>query len=266
MGRIQTAFVSGTILNNPLAIGDTSLSSAGLSSLAAVAAPDIAALVLDPGGSAGTPEVVWVTAHTAAATTATIARAKESSTARQHAVGIPWVHGATLLDYEGCIPEYIQPVFHYGATFQNGTSVANRSYLIPIQPLTADVTLTTIIGSIGVQSGNIDIAVFDWDGTTMTRLSALGSTACPAANARVVYNIADVALYKGSRYFFGIAVDNNTVSFGVSNPAATYTTPAGGGYLVVAGPPFAATIASGSLTGIGYGPILYGNVTGGTAI
>lgn len=99
MARIRTAFVSGTILNNPLAIGDVTLSSAALSSLAAVVAPDVALLVLDPAGSAGAPEVVTVTAHTAAATTATITRASEGSTARQHATGIPWVHGATTYDF-----------------------------------------------------------------------------------------------------------------------------------------------------------------------
>lgn len=99
MARIRTAFVSGTILNNPLAIGDVTLSSAALSSLAAVVAPDVALLILDPAGSAGAPEVVTVTAHTAAATTATITRGSEGSVARQHATGIPWVHGATTYDF-----------------------------------------------------------------------------------------------------------------------------------------------------------------------
>lgn len=99
MARIRTAFVSGTTLNNPLAIGDVTLSSAALSSLAAVVAPDVALLVLDPAGVNGTPEVVTVTAHTAAATTATITRSSEGSTARAHPVGTSWVHGATTYDF-----------------------------------------------------------------------------------------------------------------------------------------------------------------------
>lgn len=99
MARIRTAFVSGTTLNNPLAIGDVTLSSAALSSLAAVTAPDYALLVLDPAGVNGTPEVVTVTAHTAAATTATITRSSEGSTARAHPVGTSWVHGATTYDF-----------------------------------------------------------------------------------------------------------------------------------------------------------------------
>lgn len=99
MARIRTAFVSGTTLNNPLAIGDVTLSSAALSSLAAVTSPDTAMIVLDPAGVNGTPEVVTVTAHTAAATTATITRASETSTARAHPVGTTWVHGATTYDF-----------------------------------------------------------------------------------------------------------------------------------------------------------------------
>lgn len=99
MARIRTAFVSGTTLNNPLAIGDVTLSSSALSSLATVTSPDTAMIVLDPGGVNGTPEVVTVTAHTAAATTATITRASEGSTARAHPVGTSWVHGATIYDF-----------------------------------------------------------------------------------------------------------------------------------------------------------------------
>lgn len=98
--RSKTAFLSGTITNNPLAVGGTTLNSAGLSSLPAIVAPDIAVIVLDPTGSAGAPEIVWVTAHTASATSATIARGKESSSAREHASGIAWVHGPTITDIE----------------------------------------------------------------------------------------------------------------------------------------------------------------------
>lgn len=99
MARSRTAFLSGTITDNPLSNVATTINSAGLASLPAIASPDIAVLVLDPTGSAGAPEVVYVTAHTAAATSATISRAAEGSTARQHASGIAWVHGPTTYDF-----------------------------------------------------------------------------------------------------------------------------------------------------------------------
>lgn len=101
MSRSRTAFLSGTITDNPLTNVATTLNSAALASLPEIASPDIAVLVLDPTGSAGAPEVIYVTAHTAAATSATVVRAREGSAARQHASGIAWVHGPTLYDYKG---------------------------------------------------------------------------------------------------------------------------------------------------------------------
>lgn len=101
MSRSRTAFLSGTITDNPLTNVATTLNSAALASLPAIASPDIAVLVLDPTGSAGAPEVVYVTAHTGSATSATISRAQEGSAARQHASGIAWVHGPTLYDFKG---------------------------------------------------------------------------------------------------------------------------------------------------------------------
>lgn len=101
MSRSRTAFLSGTITDNPLTNVATTMNSAALASLPAIASPDIAVLVLDPTGSAGAPEVVYVTAHTGSATSATISRAQEGSSARQHASGIAWVHGPTLYDFKG---------------------------------------------------------------------------------------------------------------------------------------------------------------------
>ena len=100
-GRLKTAFLSGTITNNPLAIGGTTLTSAALASLPVVASPDIAVIVLDPAGSAGAPEVVWVTAHAGADTSATIERGKEGTAAREHLSGVAWTHGPTIMDFTG---------------------------------------------------------------------------------------------------------------------------------------------------------------------
>lgn len=98
--RLRTNFISGTVTDNPLLIGATSLSSAGLASLATVDSTSHTLITLDPLGSAGAPEIVKVTAHTAAATTATIARAQDGTTARQHATGVAWSHGPVASDYD----------------------------------------------------------------------------------------------------------------------------------------------------------------------
>lgn len=70
----------------------TTISSPALAALAAVASPDIVHICVDPDGIGGEPEWMQITAHTAAATTATVTRATESSTARAHASGVEWVH------------------------------------------------------------------------------------------------------------------------------------------------------------------------------
>jgi hypothetical protein len=57
-------------------------------------------LVLDPTGVNGAPEIVYVTAHTAATTVCTIARAQESTNARSHATGTTWFHAPTARDFE----------------------------------------------------------------------------------------------------------------------------------------------------------------------
>lgn len=99
--RSRTAFVGGLVEDNPLTSGATTLTSAGLAALATIDSTNHAAIILDPDGIGGAPEIVYVTTHTAAAATATIARGKESSTARQHAQDTPWIHSATLKEFDG---------------------------------------------------------------------------------------------------------------------------------------------------------------------
>lgn len=95
MARLHLNFIGGLVEDNPLAVAATTLTSAALAAVPAIAAPDYMPITLDPDGIDGAPEIVWVTAHTAGATTATIARAQESTTARQHLRDIEWVHAIT---------------------------------------------------------------------------------------------------------------------------------------------------------------------------
>ena len=113
MSRIKAAFLSGTITDNPLTIGATTINSAALAGLPVIASPDIAVLVLDPGGGDGAPEVVHITAHSSSATSATITRAMEGTTAREHVQTTPWTHGPTVMDF----------------TQRKGTAIASASTL-----------------------------------------------------------------------------------------------------------------------------------------
>lgn len=97
--RVRSNWQGGLIEDNPLSSSATTLTSAGLAAVPAIGSTQHLAIVLDPDGINGAPEIIWVTAHTAGATTATIVRGKESSTARAHDRDISWVHTATGADY-----------------------------------------------------------------------------------------------------------------------------------------------------------------------
>lgn len=96
MSSLYRNFLSGVVDNTPLLVGGTTLNSTGLASMPAVVAPDVMWLALDPSGSAGTPELVQVTAHTALATSCTIVRGQQTSlgggAARQHLQNTVWAH------------------------------------------------------------------------------------------------------------------------------------------------------------------------------
>lgn len=98
--RKRQIAVGGLIEDNPLTSGATTLTSAGLSVVTGgVGSTEHFAVVLDPDGLDGAPEIAYVTALTAAATSGTIARGQEGTTARAHARDIPWIHAPTLRDF-----------------------------------------------------------------------------------------------------------------------------------------------------------------------
>jgi hypothetical protein len=91
--RRHQNFIGGLVEDNPLTVGATTLTSAGLADVTGgVGSTQHLAIVLDPDGVDGDPEVVWVTALTGGAGSATIARGKEGTVARQHDMDTPWVH------------------------------------------------------------------------------------------------------------------------------------------------------------------------------
>lgn len=96
--------VSG-VTNAILLVGGTSLSSTGLSSMQVVANPDTMHVVLDPEEVNGAREYVTVTTHNSSATTATITRAQQGSTAREHPSGTAWAHVAVDDDYSSIVAD-----------------------------------------------------------------------------------------------------------------------------------------------------------------
>ncbi|MEX1093346.1 MAG: hypothetical protein WEF28_09330, partial [Acidimicrobiia bacterium] len=100
MTKLYADFIEGTTTTNPLLIGGTTLASAVFEFLPVVASPDTLRLVLDPERVVGEPEVVIVTAHTAAATSVTVTRAADGTTAREHLTGTKVVLSLVTSDLE----------------------------------------------------------------------------------------------------------------------------------------------------------------------
>lgn len=96
--RLRRNNISGTITDNPLAIGATTINSAGFVDLPVVDATNHVILILDPQEVGGTAEIVRVTAHTAAATSVTVVRGQEGTTARSHVFNTTWMHGPVASD------------------------------------------------------------------------------------------------------------------------------------------------------------------------
>lgn len=125
--RVRANGIGGKVEDNPLTAAATILTSAGLAAVPVIGTTQHLAVVLDPDGIDGAPEIVWVTAHAAAATTATILRGQEGTTAREHLRDIDWIHGATVADAEGIAAAYTTVWSANGGTapaLGNGTLTA----------------------------------------------------------------------------------------------------------------------------------------------
>lgn len=132
MAVLYSNFLQGT-LSSGITNSATSISSTAFANLPVVASPDILYLVLDPGQSAGVPEVVTVTAHTASATSVTVTRGSQGSTARSHLSGVTWTHSWTKADAETVNPAGVISMFGgssapTGWLLCDGTAVSRTTY------------------------------------------------------------------------------------------------------------------------------------------
>lgn len=92
-------FLSGNLGSTLAAGASGAVTDSSFAALPVVTSPDTLKLVLDPDGTAGDPEIITITAHTAASTTATISRASEGTTAREHLSSTKWVNAVTTTDF-----------------------------------------------------------------------------------------------------------------------------------------------------------------------
>lgn len=142
MAELFMNLQSGVLTADPGAAG-TSLASGNFAFLPAIAVPNYMRLVLNPDGLGGTaPEIVIVTAHTAAATTCTVTRAQETSFGGgpgvAHPIDTVWRHTFTrqslleLTVQPGDITATVAPTPGPGYVFIDGSTIINGQTLYPL--------------------------------------------------------------------------------------------------------------------------------------
>lgn len=106
--RIRANNVYGVTSDNPLTSAAATFNSVSLPLLPVVASAH-AVIVLDPKRVYGDPEIVVVTAHTAASTVASILRGQYSTSARQHPQGTSWAHVPVTDDWTQIVTSVTRP-------------------------------------------------------------------------------------------------------------------------------------------------------------
>lgn len=97
--RLRSNNQQGTITNNPLTAGATTINSPGFIDLPVVDTTNHLILVLDPLEVNGAAEIVRVTAHASTASSLTVVRGAENTTPREHPFGTTWFHGPVTSDF-----------------------------------------------------------------------------------------------------------------------------------------------------------------------
>jgi hypothetical protein len=159
--RLRTNLVAGA-LSGALTTSDTTMSSAGLADLGVVDTTNHAAIAIfsaDATGRVTAKEVVYVTAHTAAATTATILRAQESTTATAWSSATTWAHASTAKDFE---------VTYLTATISSNVAFAGAQVFVDGPSVSLYPATWLVMATVDVQPSSPDwVATRVWDGTTV---------------------------------------------------------------------------------------------------
>lgn len=163
MARLYTNFVSGT-LTSTVTAGETTIASTGLSALPVVTAPDIAVIAIDPDGAGLGPEIVYVTAHTAAATSATVTRAEEGTTGLAHTSSTPWRHVVTDVDLERLDTIEADVTAAEADIVTNTADIATNTADVATN-VTDIATNVTNIATNAAASGRVEVVVYTSSGT-----------------------------------------------------------------------------------------------------
>ncbi|MBA2525763.1 MAG: hypothetical protein H0V18_08275 [Pyrinomonadaceae bacterium] len=163
-------------------------------------------------------ELMLVTATGAAgASPWTVTRGVEGSTATTHASGVAVTHVLTAASRgpTGTAGTWFTDTFGTfdPRTVSAGVVVGLNVLIAGRAEMPRAGTISDLALYVHVASGNISVAVYDVDATTMTQLWTTGAIVCPAAGWRSVGNPA-LAVAAGDQRMFVVTADNGTMQVG----------------------------------------------------
>lgn len=240
MPTIYDNLQGGTITDNPLSSGATTINSAAFANLPTVTAPDILFITLDPAAANGAPEIVRVTAHTAAATSVTVTRAQQGTSARSHPVSSKWIHGVTEVDLQ----EFLKTVTTANIVDANVTTAKlTDSAVTTVKIADSNVTTTKIADSNVTTAKIADSAVTtakiaDANVTTIKILDGNVTTAKIATGAVTGVKIANTSI--DSQHYVNGSIDtvhiaDDQITAAKLDPALPLGTKNNGGFAKTSG-------------------------------
>lgn len=205
--RVRGNLTSGT-LSSSLTNVATSMSSAGLANLPVVGATQHAVIVIEN-------EIVYVTAHTGGATTATILRGQEGTSAAAHSSAVAWVHGPVASDYVGVLG-YAQVTTNQG-TFTAETDLTNLAVAVTVPYAGHRVRISAEVNG-GSTIANDEIGFFIKEGATYL---ARAANSVPVANRNLAFHREAIITPTAASHTYKLAMSRITGTGNITMVAAS---------------------------------------------
>jgi hypothetical protein len=197
--RLFVDLISGTLSADP-GVSGTTLDGAFLADLPVVADPDFIALTIDPEAADGDPEIVWVTVHSSAATSATVLREQEGTTERAHDSGTKAIAGLTA---DG-LTSAIRSLYPVGSIYFNASVATNPGTLLGFGTWAAFGEGRVLVG---LDSGDTDFDTVEEEGGSKTQATHVHEVDPPITTSAIE---AQTQVSADSGNDNGVAVDDHT--------------------------------------------------------
>lgn len=205
--RVRANATSGT-LSGALTNVATSMSSAGLANLPVIGATQHAVIVIEN-------ELVYVTAHTGGATTATILRGQEGTAAAAHSSGVAWYHGPVVSDFDSVLG-YAQVIANQGS-ITAAVDLTGLTVTVTVPYAGHRVRITGSCELVNTTGGN-GVILLIMEGATQLKQHATGGG---TANVAVGVEASVVLVPTAASHTYKLQAQTQVGGTGTMNASAT---------------------------------------------